>query len=232
MGRLVRSVLVITFKDSLQRILVDSHIPTADDVHKNESEKFGRTISTQFLLVKRLVQHCSNHHVSHHDYQRLQVLDLRRHVCLGIARFARQLFYFIASDKMVVPRSIYCEHAIIFYAHIDSSKWSKAMLRTSRSRVSQSMVEQMMEREELMQHQQQQDGHPLLTSSSSSDSYWWQQDFVNDWDSLSDSDRYEIMVNLFTTKWQDLVHFFWNHKFVVGIFLCPQDDSLDQVYYS
>jgi hypothetical protein len=116
------------------------------------------------------------------------------------------------------------------YAYIDSSKWSKAMLRTSRSRVSQSMVEQMMEREELMM-QHQQDGHPLLTSSSS-DSYWWQQDFVNDWDSLSDSDRYEIMVNLFTTKWQDLVHFFWNHKFVIGIFLCPHDDSLDQVYYS
>jgi hypothetical protein len=119
------------------------------------------------------------------------------------------------------------------YAHIDSSKWSKAMLRASRSRVSQSMVEQMIEREELMMQQQQQpDGHHPLPTSSSSDSYWWQQDFVNDWDSLSDSDRYEIMVNRLTTKWQNLVHFFWNHKIVVGIFLCPQDYSLDQVYYS
>jgi hypothetical protein len=112
------------------------------------------------------------------------------------------------------------------YAHIDSSKWSKAMLRASRSRVSQSMIEQMMEREEELMQQQQPDGHHhplLLTSSSSSDSYWWQQDFViNDWDSLSNSDRFEIMVNLVTTKWKDLVHFFWNHKFVVEI----------QVYYS
>jgi hypothetical protein len=112
------------------------------------------------------------------------------------------------------------------YAHIDSSKWSKAMLRASRSRVSQSMVEQMMEREEELMQLHQQDGHHhplLLTSSSSSDSYWWQQDFViNDWDSLSNSDRFEIMVNLVTTKWQDVVHFFWNHKFVVEI----------QVYYS
>jgi hypothetical protein len=52
-GRLVRSVLVITFKDSLQRILVDSHIPTADDVHKNESEKFGRAISTTVPFGKK-----------------------------------------------------------------------------------------------------------------------------------------------------------------------------------
>jgi hypothetical protein len=51
-GRLVRSV-VIPFKDSLERILVDSHIPTADDVHKNESKKFGRTISTTVRFGKK-----------------------------------------------------------------------------------------------------------------------------------------------------------------------------------
>ena len=117
----------------------------------------------------------------------------------------------VVGNKQVVAPS---------YAYIDSSRWSEAMLRASRSRVSQSILERM-EREKL---HHQQDRHLLMQQEDDFSQAMQEDSRANDSsDSLSpDSHRYEIMVNLFTTKWQDVAHLVWNHKFV-GIFLCRQE---------
>lgn len=120
-------------------------------------------------------------------------------VSFAIAALLVTLDAFWISSRVVAEK----QHVTPSYVHIDSSKWSHAMLRASRSRVSPRVLERM--------EQEKQERHLLLTTNS--DSLY---------PSTDSHENDEVMVSLFDTKWQDIVHLFWNHKFV-GIFPCRNE---------